>query len=125
MQSLFELPELDWELGLNLANLKIYRKRVTEGSLFMVKCFVRLPMIPKEIAFRAVSDLRLRKKWDDILSNMKIIDDDKVKDTVVFYYTIPTPAFVAQREALVLRKVMKDFPVKGALSIHHKSTEHE
>lgn len=60
MSKIFALPESDWELGLNTENLKIYRKRVIEGSLFMVKCFVKLPDIPKELAFNYVADLKKR-----------------------------------------------------------------
>ena len=60
MQELFELPESEWELGSQVDNLTIFRKRKSENSLFMVKCFVKLPGVYKEVAFNAISDLQLR-----------------------------------------------------------------
>ena len=78
MGSLFQLSDYEWELGLNQDNIKIYRKRQTVGSLFMVKCLINLPNIPKEVAFKVLSDLNIRKKWDDILSTMTIVEEDEV-----------------------------------------------
>lgn len=40
----------------------------------MIKAFVNLPNIPKEVAFNAVSDLEIRRKWDQILANMDIVE---------------------------------------------------
>lgn len=62
--------------------------------MFMVRCLVRLPKIPKEVAFNAVVDLNVRKKWDEILANMIIVEDNKETGLGIFYYTIPTPPFV-------------------------------
>lgn len=55
------MPESEWELGLEVNHLKIYRKLKSEGALFMVKCHAKLPNIPKEVAFNAISDLQIRK----------------------------------------------------------------
>ena len=46
----------------------------------MVKCLATLPNIPKEIAFSAVADLNIRKKWDEILATMTIVEEDKLMD---------------------------------------------
>jgi hypothetical protein len=91
----------------------------------MVKCLATLPKIPKHVAFNAVADLNVRKKWDDILASMTIVEEDKLMDTIIFHYTIPTPAFITMREALVMRKTLKDFPIKESWAIHHKSCEHK
>jgi hypothetical protein len=49
-------------------NLKIFRKKDFKGSsLYMVKCVVNLPGIPKEVAFNAVANIYTRRKWDSIV----------------------------------------------------------
>ena len=50
------------------------RKKQTTGALFMVKSYVNLANIPKEVAFNAVTDLEVRRKWDHILANMTVVE---------------------------------------------------
>ena len=76
MKSLFQLPDCEWEVGMNYDHLKIYRMKQTAGSLFMVKIIANLTNIPKEVAFQAIADLNIRKKWDYILSSMTIVEWD-------------------------------------------------
>lgn len=52
------------------------------------------------------------------------MDEDQEKEQTIFHYNIPTPIFVDKREALVLKKIKRDFPEKGAICLHSKSTTH-
>lgn len=79
---------------MNLDHIQIYRRRQSQSSLFTIKCIVSLPKIPKHIAFKAIADLSIRKKWDEILSDMTIVEVDELMDIVIFHYRIPTPAFI-------------------------------
>lgn len=64
-----------WEREVKTHNLKIWRNKDYGGNTFyMVKCVVTLPGIPKEIAFKAVSDLKIRKKWDKIVADATLIE---------------------------------------------------
>ena len=55
------LGHFKYKLGIKRENLVVFRKLKYEKSLYMVKVYVTFPNIPKEIAFRAVSDLRIRR----------------------------------------------------------------
>ena len=90
----------------------------------MVKCEVFLPDIPKDLAFSSFNNLNIRRKWDEVLQNMTIVEENKEAETTIFHYFLPTPVFVDKREALVLKKVKKDFPQVGALAIHSSSKSH-
>lgn len=124
IQTILDFPEQEWEVGFNSPEFSIYLKKNLPTSVFMIKCYSQLPGISKELAFTAMSDMKIRKKWDDILSDVTIIEEDQKKDTLTFRYTIPTPAFIMTREAVVQRQTLKDFPVKGAWTVHHKSVQH-
>ena len=54
-----------------------------------------------------------------------IVEEKSEPESVIFRYTLPTPAFMTTREAVIERKTMKDFPQEGAWTIHHKSVEHQ
>lgn len=55
---------------------------------------------------------------------MKIVEESRVGDEVIYYYVIPTPKFLEKKEALVLKKSIKDFPNRGQLAVLHKSVSH-
>lgn len=59
-----------------------------------------------------------------MLQNLKVIEDDEEKGTSIIYYQIKTPAFIQTRDAVVLKKTMKDFPSAGSLCVLHKSVDH-
>ena len=42
----------------------------------------------------------------------------------MFRYTLNTPAFLQQREALILKKVLRDFPEPDQWTLLYKSTTH-
>jgi len=79
-----ELPDTEWEVGLNTQNLKIYRKLRAPGSFFMVKVFCDFPNIPKNIIYDAIADLNQRRKFDEILANLNILEEDPISGSVVF-----------------------------------------
>lgn len=71
----------------------------------MVKCEAILPRIPKHIPFEALADIHIRKKWDEVLWNLTVIEEDLTNSTCVFYYNIRAPSFMQSREVIVSSKV--------------------
>ena len=52
----------------------------------MVKFYATLPEIPREVVYKALINLNLRKKWDVILKNLAIIDGDPTDGECTYYY---------------------------------------
>ena len=90
----------------------------------MVKCVASLPRIPKHTVFEALADIHIRKKWDEVLSNLTIIEENFNESTCIFYYNIKSPSFMQSREVIVSSKVMTDFLRDGVLALHHKTIDH-
>jgi hypothetical protein len=86
--------------------------------------YALLPKVPKHIAFKAISDIRIRRQWDSIAKDMTIVEEDIDKETFIVRYIIPTPPFIQTREAVVQKKVLRDFPQPGQWAVVHKSVQH-
>ena len=61
MVNMFEIPEEEWETRYQADHLKVTMRRNTAGSVINIRNFATLPGIPKELAFRALSDFTIRK----------------------------------------------------------------
>ena len=55
---------------------------------------------------------------------MAIIEEDNSTGNTIFYYQIKTPNYMQTRDALILKKTLKDFPSEGDFAIVHRSTTH-
>lgn len=78
----------------------------------MIKVYATLPRIPKHTVFEALADIHIRKKWDEVLWNLTVIEEGLDSDTgaCVFYYNIRSPSFMTSREVICQSKVLTDFP---------------
>ncbi len=92
----------------------------------MIKVYATLPRIPKHTVFEALADIHIRKKWDEVLFNLTVIEEgmDNQSGACVFYYNIRSPSFMTSREVICQSKVLTDFPHEGALALHHKTIDH-
>ena len=124
LQSILADKDSNWEVAYATDKLQVQKKKGVEGTAVFLRCQALLPKINKNLAFQAYADIKLRKKWDVIPQNLKVIENDEEKGTFVMYYQIKTPPFVQTRDALVQVKAMKGFPYDGALAVHHKSVTH-
>lgn len=124
VKSLFDLPEDSWNLEINDANQKVFSRKGLTGSLISIKSFTNVPNISKAMAFNVMTDINIRKTWDDALKDTVILENNVEDDIVTYYYTIPMPPFITTREALVQRKVLLDFPNKNDSAFHVKSVSH-
>lgn len=78
----------------------------------MLKILALIPKAPKHIVFKALADMNIRRKWDTALKDAIMIDEDPANEQYVFHYIIPTPAIIQTRDALMLKKVARDYPKK-------------
>jgi hypothetical protein len=127
IQSLLTLSLQEWEHAYHKGSLKVYKKKNHRNggeSHYTLKCYLTLPKIPKVIAFKALADMKLRPKWDNTLHNFHLIEDDRERDIAVFTYHSEVPVHMQTRESVILKKVQKDFPKKGAWTLVNLSTDH-
>lgn len=77
---LLDYPDSKWELGLNMHHsgeaIKVYKLQGFCKDNVMIKCEAILPKIPKFIAFEALADINIRKKWDEVIGNLTIIEEN-------------------------------------------------
>lgn len=113
-----------WEYVDHDENLSIYKKKDSVQNQVALRCQALLPKIPKGVAFKALTNLKIRKQWDKTLQNVEIIENDEDNGSAVIHYHIKTPTFMQTRDALISMKQLKNYPYDGALSLLHKSTAH-
>lgn len=70
------VPSKNWEKeDSGNENAHVYRYILNKGwSTSVLKCEAQLDNIPKHIVLKAIADLNVRKKWDDILGEMEVLD---------------------------------------------------
>lgn len=104
--------------------LKVERNLDVVGNEVFIRCQAVLPNIRKETAFQAFSDVKIRRKWDNVMQNLRVVESDEENKSAVFYYNVKTLPFMSTRDALVQMKSMRGFPYENALAVHHKSVDH-
>lgn len=82
--------------------------------------------IPKHIVLKAISDMNLRSKWDTSLGDIEVIEQQKEStgDQTVARLRMKTPHHMQSREAVFVRKVLKDFPEVHSSTVVQRSTMH-
>eukprot|EP00347_Sterkiella_histriomuscorum_P020716 403336751 len=124
-ENLLGLPDSEWELGFKNDYIKVWKETgFNNKPEIMVKCEAILPKIPMHIPFEALADIDVRKKWDEVLWNLTVIEDGMNGNPCVFYYNIRAPSFMQSREVIVSSKMQTDFIKKGNLALHHKTIDH-
>ena len=123
LQKLLRVPANEWEHAFRNDNLKIFRRKYSMGSEYTLKCELNLRGVPKHIAFKVLSDLKLRSKWDPTLQSLTVLENDDHHS--VFSTLVPAPGHVQTREVLLQQFLQRDFPKQGSLCLVHRSTQHE
>lgn len=117
----------DWRLESDSSsdNVKIFRKISAKGwSSITLKCIAELDHIPKNIVLKAISDIKIRVKWDHSLGDLEVLEQDKEHDLTFFRYNLIVPHHMQSRDAVMVRKVMKDFPEVHQNSIVQRSVDY-
>ena len=119
LKKILEFPKEAWLTEVKTHLLKIYRKKDTKihSSSYMFKSLISLPEVPKMIAFKVIQDINERRKWDQIMKDVTIIEQDPKNLTSVFAFPIPVPHYIRPREALVRLKTLKNWPDKKSHTI--------
>lgn len=117
----------DWHLetGVSSDSVQIFRHTGKKGwASIILKCVAQLDHIPKHIVFRAISDMNLRAKWDKTLGEIEVLEHKKDLDQTFVRCNLRVPHHLQCREAVLVRKVLRDFPQINQNSIVLRSSEH-
>lgn len=60
---------------------------------------------------KAITDINIRVKWDKSMGTLEQLEQDKRTDTTYLKVAMDVPFHMQPRETVMLRKVMKDFPL--------------
>ena len=89
----------------------------------MLKTFAYITDFTPYEVFQAIADVNIRKQWDTIFSEFKIIDT--IQENEIIYMRIKSPSvFVSDRDFVQQRKIWTDFPEKNSVCMHFKSVIH-
>lgn len=115
----------DWRLESSSDDVRIYRKISAKGwSNITLKCIAELDHIPMNIVLKAISDIKVRVKWDHTLGDLEVLEQDKEHDLTFFRYNLNVPHHMQNRDAVMVRKNMKDFPEMHQHSIVQRSVDY-
>ena len=93
-------------------------------SKITLKCEVEIDHVPKNIVLKAISDMNIRSKWDNSLGKLEVLEFDKRNDVFFVKADLSVPQHMQQRDAVLVRKIMKDFPENNKTTIVQRSVEH-
>ena len=116
----------DWhhEQGVSTEHVQIYRKHTRGWSNVIMKCNAQLDHIPKHIVLKAISDMNLRAKWDHTIGDIEVLEHKKEQDQTYVKLALKVPHHMQNREAVLVRKVLKDFPQIHQNSVVLTSSSH-
>lgn len=127
-QRLHDVPAKGWSVDFDSDNVKIFRKEMNhDGNWgeFVTRCTAKVPKFPKHVIFKALSDMKLRAKWDQSATNFQVVETDTDKGQVIVKYNINVPSHMQAREVVVATKTKKDFPKVGAWTIAQTSVSND
>lgn len=120
-----EIPtkELGYTNDINKPDIKVYQ-RIKEGEdVVLIRSIINVPY-NKDILYKALVDIDIRKKWDKAFSDFKIVEDKGEEGDTIIYFMIKSPVFfVDDREFLQKRKIWKNFPNNNSHLLHFKSVD--
>ena len=113
-----------WDNAGSGDNVDVYKKLIDGSPFVLMKTYALVENITPEVIYEVMANQEIRSKWDKVISNFEIIEDFPDEGRSVLYYMVKTPIGVSNRDFVQQRKVKKNFPVEGAITMHFKSVTH-
>ena len=113
-----------WDNTCSGDNVNVYKKMTGDSPIMLLRTIAHIQNIPPDIVFETIANQEVRRGWDKVLSNFEIIEDHPEKGVSILYYMIKTPIGVSNRDFLQQRKVRKNYPAPGMITMHFKSVTH-
>jgi hypothetical protein len=118
-----ESHSLGWKEVYIQKQVKIFRKSIKGSPSILIRTFGEIEGYTKEEIYKAITDVNIRREWDKIFSEFKVIESNDKSE--VLYMSIKSPSiFVQDRDFLQRRKIWHNFPDENSVIIHFKSIDH-
>jgi hypothetical protein len=77
-----------WAEVFNRNEIKIMKKEISGNSTIMLKTFAIIKGYNSSVVFKAIADVEIRKKWDSVFTEFKIIDLIEKDKSEILYMRI-------------------------------------
>ena len=102
---------------------QVYKKHREGYDIILIKCYAKIPY-SKDVIFEAISNLEIRKKWDSVFSELRVVNHNGENGSEILYMIIKSPVFfISDRDFIQQRKVWKNFPTEHSHILHFISVE--
>ena len=102
---------------------KIYKRHSEGTDVILIKCIAHIPF-PKDIIFEAIANLDIRKSWDSVFSELKVVNHNGENGAEILYMIIKSPVFLVEdRDFVQQRKMWRNFPSQNSHILHFISVE--
>ncbi|TNV82685.1 hypothetical protein FGO68_gene8647 [Halteria grandinella] len=113
-----------WDQAGSCQNVSVYKKMTEDSPIVLLKAYALIEGVTTDIVYEVITNQEVRRSWDKVLSNFEILQEDPGDGISVLYFMIKTPIGVSNRDFVQQRKVKKDFPQPGFITMHFKSVSH-
>lgn len=113
----------EWELVINREHLKVWRKPISNSSLYEYKVYGTFYDIPAWAFFEVQIDTEYRKKWDKLVISLNMVVQDDRTGCEVIHWVMHYPFPMYSREYVYIRRYHVD-PISQTMVLVSKSTEH-
>ena len=104
-------------------NCKVYKKIVDGIQVILIKCLAKIPY-NKDVVFEAIANLNIRKQWDSVFSELRVVNYNGENGAEILYMIIKSPVFiVSDREFVQQRKIWRNFPTTKSHMLHFISVD--
>ena len=88
---------------------KVFKRMVEGYPVILIKCIANIPY-NKDIVYEAIANLDIRKQWDSVFSELKVVNHEGENGAEILYMIIKSPVMiVTDREFVQQRKVWRNF----------------
>ena len=115
--------ELGYSNVIDENNCQVYKRMVEGIPVILIKCLAKIPF-NKDIVFEAIANLDIRKQWDSVFSELRVVNYEGENGAEILYMIIKSPVLlVSDRDFVQQRKVWKNFPTIKSHILHFISLE--
>lgn len=106
-------------------NCQVFKRMVEGYPVILIKCLAKMPY-NKDVIFEAISNLDIRKQWDSVFSELKVVNHEGENGAEILFMIIKSPVFfISNREFVQQRKMWKNFPSNKSHILHFISVEND
>ena len=106
-------------------NCQVFKRMVEGYPVILIKCLAKMPY-SKDVVFEAISNLDIRKQWDSVFSELKVVNHEGENGAEILFMIIKSPVFfISNREFVQQRKMWKNFPSNKSHILHFISVEND